>query len=375
MSSLFDSTVINGMVLKNRLVRSATWEGMCDPDGKPSKKLANYYRNLTNGGIGLLISGYAYIKPEGKQLPGKMGIYNDDFAGAYEKLVSSVHERGGKIAIQLVHAGGQALTENSGSIPLAPSAVKVAQYSSKPKELTITEIQEIVEAFGNAARRAKNYGFDAIQMHGAHGYLINQFMSPHTNIRTDEYGGSVENRSRFVLEVYQEIRKRVGPDYPVLIKMNCADHMEGGLEIEDGLTIAKKLSEMGIDSIEVSSGNAASEIKNGPLRMRINNPDKEAWNLAYAKKVKEIVRCPVMAVGGFRSFEVCEKAVESQKTDYVTMSRPIIREPDLPLRWKNGNRSPAKCISCNRCFQPGVEEGGIYCVADKNEKRKNIKTG
>jgi len=368
MATIFESTAINGLTIRNRLVRSATWEGMCDPDGRPTEKLCSFYRKLAEGGIGLLISGYTFIRPEGKQLPGKMGIHTDEFAKDYEKLVKTVHEAGGKIAVQIVHAGGQAIPDNSGHHPVAPSAVKAAHYSIKPLELSRKEIYEITEAFGEGARRAKEYGFDAVQLHGAHGYLINQFMSPHTNLRKDEYGGSVENRSRFATEVYRNVRGKVGNDYPVMIKMNCADNMEGGLTIEDGIFIAQKLSEAGMDAVEVSSGNSASGIKNGPLRMKINKPEKEAWNMEYARQVKAAVNCPVMVVGGFRSYDICEKVIALEAVDCVTMSRPLIREPDLASRWEKGDRSPARCISCNRCFQPGVEEGGIYCVVDKKEK-------
>ena len=368
MATIFESTAINGLTIRNRLVRSATWEGMCDPDGRPTDKLCSLYRKLTLGGIGLLISGYAFVRPEGRQLPCKMGIHTDDFAKDYEKLVKTVHDSGGKIAIQIVHAGGQAILDNSGEQPVAPSAVKAAHYSVEPRELSAKEIQEIIDAFGESAQRAKEYGFDAVQLHGAHGYLINQFMSPHTNLREDEYGGSIENRSRFVTEVYRKVRGKVGNDYPVMIKMNCADNMDGGLTIEDGVYIAQKLSEAGMDAIEVSSGNSASGVKNGPLRMKINRPEKEAWNMDYARQVKAAVKSPVMVVGGFRSYDLCENAVAQDAVDYVTMSRPLIREPDLASRWERGERSPARCISCNRCFQPGVEEGGIYCVVDKKEK-------
>lgn len=368
MATIFEQTNIKGLTIRNRLVRSATWEGMCGVDGRPTEKLCNLYRELAEGGIGLLISGYAFVRSEGKQLPGKMGIHTDDFAKDYEKLVKTVHDAGGKIAIQIVHAGGQAIPENSGRQAVAPSAVKVAHYSAEPIELSKKQIQEIITAFGEGARRANEYGFDAVQIHGAHGYLINQFMSPHTNLREDEYGGNVENRSRFATEVYQKVRDKVGNDYPVMIKMNCADNMDGGLEIEDGVYIAKKLYEAGMDAIEVSSGNSASGIKSGPLRMKINKPEKEAWNMDYARQIKAAVNCPVMVVGGFRSYDVCEKVIAQDGIDYITMSRPLIREPDLASRWEKGDKTPARCVSCNRCFQPGVEEGGIYCVADKKEK-------
>jgi 2,4-dienoyl-CoA reductase-like NADH-dependent reductase (Old Yellow Enzyme family) len=267
----------------------------------------------------------------------------------------------------LVHAGGQATTQSAGRQPLAPSAVQVDQFSEVPAELAKDEIGEISTAFGKGARRAKAWGFDAVQLHGAHGYLINQFLSPLTNRRTDEYGGTIENRSRFLLEVYQEVRDAVGADYPVLIKLNAADNLDGGLEIDDALFAAKKLSEVGIDAIEVSSGTQASGNKS-PVREKINKPEKEAYHLELASRMKEVVNCPVMVVGGFRSYEVADKALRDHGMDYIAISRPLIREPGLPNRWIQGDRSPAKCISCNSCFMPGFEEGGIYCVIEKKEK-------
>ncbi len=360
------------MNLRNRIVRSATWEGMCEPDGRPTKKLINFYRTLARGGVGLIMTGYAFVRPDGKQLPGKMGIHTDDFAEDYTTMTSAVHEAGGRIAIQLVHAGGQTDSGNAGRQPLAPSAVETGQFPEIPAELTPEEIQEIVAAFGEGARRARDWGFDAVQIHGAHGYLVNQFLSPLTNRRTDEYGGSIDNRARFLVEVYNAIRKKVGSDYPVLIKLNAADNLEGGLVIRDALFVARMLSELGIDAIEVSAGTPASGDES-PARMKINRPEKEAYHLSLAKQIKSVVSCPVMVVGGMRSHEVAEKAVAVEGMDYISMARPLIREPDLPNRWRDGDRSPATCISCNGCFMPGLKEGGIYCVVEKKEKEKKEK--
>jgi 2,4-dienoyl-CoA reductase-like NADH-dependent reductase (Old Yellow Enzyme family) len=202
---------------------------MCDQDGRPTAKLIKCYKNLSKGGVGLIISGYAFVRPEGKQIPGKMGIHSDDFAINYENLTNTVHDAGGKIAVQMVHAGGQTDSANAGRQPLAPSAVKVDQYPETPAVLSKDEISDIITAFGESARRAQAWGFDAVQLNGAHGYLINQFLSPLTNRRTDEYGGTIENRCRFLLNVYNRIREKVGADYPVLIKLNAADNVEGGL--------------------------------------------------------------------------------------------------------------------------------------------------
>ena len=356
------------MTLNNRLVRSATWEGMCDATGRPSQKLAQVYEKLAEGGVGLIITGYTFVRPEGKQLPGKMGIYTDDFATEMKTLSSAVHEKGGKICMQLVHAGGQTDAENAGRQPLAPSAVKTAQFPGIPAEMSQTDMDEIIEAFGASAARAKNYGFDAVQLHGAHGYLINQFLSPLTNQRTDAYGGNVENRCRFLLDVYRRVREKVGSDLPVMIKLNAADHVDGGLGLEDATHAAKALDSEGIDAIEVSSGTAASG-KQSPVRTKINRPEVEAYNLDLAKSIKSQVGCPIMVVGGFRSIEMVEKAL-GEGMDYVAMSRPFIREPGLVNRWQAGDRSAAKCISCNGCFGPGLKEGGIYCVAEKKERER-----
>jgi 2,4-dienoyl-CoA reductase-like NADH-dependent reductase (Old Yellow Enzyme family) len=369
MATLFDKTTIKGMTLRNRLVRSATWEGMCEQDGKPTGKVVKWYQNLAQGGVGLIISGYAFVRPEGKQLPGKMGIHTDSFAADFENLTRAVHDAGGKVAIQLVHSGGETDAKTAGQQPLAPSGVKVDQFPEMPAELTKDEISDIVTAFAEGARRAKAWGFDAVQLHGAHGFLINQFLSPLTNRRTDEYGGSMDNRCRFLLEVYRKVRETVGADYPVLIKLNAADHLDGGLEIDDAVYAAKKLSGAGIDTIEISTGTPASGEK-GPARGKINKPEREAYNLDLARRFKKEVGCPVMVVGGFRSYEVAEKAIRDDGMDYISMARPLIREPGLPNCWLQGDRSPAKCISCNSCFKPGLEEGGIYCVIEKKEREK-----
>jgi 2,4-dienoyl-CoA reductase-like NADH-dependent reductase (Old Yellow Enzyme family) len=373
MATLFEETTINGMTTRNKMVRSATWEGMCDQDGRPTDKLIDCYRNLAQGGIGLIISGFTFIQPDGKGMPGKMGIHSDGFASDYENLTRAVHEADGKIAVQLVHAGGQTNAGNAGRQPLAPSAIQVDQFQEMPAELTKDEIRDIVSAFGEGARRAKAWGFDAVQLHGAHGFLINQFLSPLTNRRTDEYGGDIENRGRFLLEVYQKVREAAGADYPVLIKLNAADNLDGGLELDDAIYAAKKLADAGIDAIEVSAGTPASGAEN-PAREKINKPEKEAYNLEFARRIKEAVTCPIIVVGGLRSYDVAEKTVREDGMDYIAMSRPLIREPGLANRWLQGERSPAKCISCNSCFTPGLEEGGIYCVIEKKEREKAAKT-
>jgi len=370
MKKIFEKTTINGMTLANRLVRSATWEGMCEADGRPTQKLADYYRELASGGVGLIITGYTFVRPDGRQNPGKMGIHTDDFADAFRRLTDAVHGEGGKICIQLVHAGGQTDSKHAGRRPLAPSAVKVSQFPEEPQEMSKADIEEIITAFGAAARRAKDYGFDAVQLHAAHGYLISQFLSPLTNQRTDSYGGPIENRCRFLSEVYHRVRSEAGADFPVLVKLNGSDNLEGGMNTTDAVFAARLLDSGKIDAIEVSGGTPASGDKS-PVRKKIDSPEQEAYNLGPATVIKKAVHCPVMAVGGFRTTGVINRALVEADMDYIALSRPLIREPGLPKRWQEGNHSNARCISCNGCFLPGLREGGIYCVVEKKEREKH----
>ena len=366
MSKIFDATQINGMALPNRLVRSATWEGMCEPDGRPTQKLAECYANLAKGRVGLIVSGYTFIRKDGRQYPGQMGICTDAFNVEMRNLTSAVHNQGGKICMQLVHAGGQTTAGIAGSRPVAPSSIAVAQFPEIPVELSHEDIAEFVALFCAGAARAREYGFDAVQLHASHGYLINQFLSPLTNRREDRYGGEIENRCRFLMEIYRGVRGAVGNDFPVLVKLNGADNLEGGLEPDDAVHAAKALDEAGIDAIEVSAGTPSSGDRS-PVRVGITSREQEAYNLPLAAMINKLVKCPVMTVGGIRSFEIADEIIRREEADYIAMSRPFIREPDLALRWQSGNLERARCISCNGCFKPGLKEGGIYCVVEKIE--------
>lgn len=367
MKTLFDPMNIGGMKVKNRLVRSATWEGMCDPDGRPTAKLADCYHSLAEGGVGLLITGYAFVLSEGRQSPCMIGMHTDAFIPELRTLAAAVHEKGGKICAQLVHTGGQTTSKIIGRQPYAPSAVKVAQFFETPAELTAQEIAGVVAAFGAAARRARDCGFDAVQLHAAHGYLINQFLSPLTNRRTDDYGGGIENRSRFLREVYLRVRADAGADFPVLVKLNGIDNLDGGLSAADALHAAAMLDREGVDAIEVSGGTPASG-PFGPVRVKIDRPDQEAYNAPLAAAIKSAVRCPVMSVGGFRSYDVAETVITRGEADFISLARPLIREPNLPKRWQSGDHGRATCISCNGCFKAGLK-GGIFCVKDDKSKK------
>ena len=358
---LFREGSIKGVRLKNRIVRSATWEGMCDGEGNPTDRLINLYRALCRGGVGLIITGYTYVRADGREMPGTMGMDSDDRIPALHRLTQAVHEEGGRIFCQLFHGGGRASVAVTGTRPLAPSAINGATTPDPPEAMGEQDIREIVAAFAWGAGRARKAGFDGIQLHGAHGYLINQFLSPLTNARRDAYGGSLENRMRFLREVCDAVRREVGPSWPVSIKLTAADNLPGGFTLEEAVTVARSLEAWGIDAIEVSSGTRESG-EEGPARVKIDSPEREAYNAPYARRIKAEVRVPIVVVGGFRSPEVCETVLGKEGADFIALSRPFIREPDLVRKWEADRSHRALCISCNGCFRPGITEGGIRCV-------------
>jgi 2,4-dienoyl-CoA reductase-like NADH-dependent reductase (Old Yellow Enzyme family) len=364
MSKLFETTEINGMKLSNRFVRSATWEGMAGDDGAVTPKLTQTMVDLAQGGVGLIITGHAYVSPEGQAGPWQLGIYKDELVDGLKSMCEKVHSAGGKIVAQLAHAGHAAI-ETTGHVPHVVSAFK-GLSKSPCHELTKDDIKKLVNAFGNAAGRAKEAGFEGVQIHSAHGYLLNQFLSPAYNLREDEYGGSIENRARVHLEVYNAIREVVGKQYPVLIKINSEDFMENGLTLEDSVAASRMLAHAGLDAIELSGGTPDSG-KLGPARVGINKEEKEAYFKEAAAVYKKEIDLPLILVGGMRSFSVAEKTISNGNADYISMCRPFIREPGLIKRWKSGDTSPAKCKSDNLCFGPAMEGKGIYCVTEEKE--------
>ena len=366
MSIMFEATRIGSLELANRFVRSATWEGMADKDGAMTPRLSNWNEDLARGGVGLIIASHAYISPEGQATPLQTGIYKDELIPGLKEMAARVHGRGGKIVQQLAHAGRYAREAMTGR-----PALMVSDWDGKQdmpgRVMTKEDIAGLVEKFGQAAARAKQAGFDGVQIHSGHGYLLSQFLSPAMNRRTDEYGGPMENRCRIHLEAYRAIRKAVGPDYPVLIKLNCSDFIENGLEPKDALYAAQALEKEGLDALELTGGILSSR-KLSPSRANINSPDKEAYFREEARIFKQNLTIPLILVGGMRSFDLAEQLVAQGVADYVSMSRPFIREPDLVNRWKSGDRSPAKCISDNLCFKPGRAGEGIRCVTKEREK-------
>ena len=369
MSKLFEPTEINGMTLKNRFVRSATWEGMASEDGACTPKLVDTIARLARGGVGMIITGHAYVTKQGQAGEWQLGIYEDGLVDGLLKMIDAVHQNGGRIVAQLAHSGLFADPLLTGYPPIAPSVI-TGITKHNVQEMSLSDIQNIVESFGLAAQRAQKAGFDGVQIHSAHGYLLSQFLSPFFNRRSDRYGGNIENRAIIHLEIIDAIRSYVGNDYPVLIKMNTRDFIEGGLELDDAVKAGKLLAQNRLDAIELSGGTGLSG-KLNPIRTGIRKESGEAYFKDAAVLFKEHIDIPIILVGGIRSFEVAERIVNSGIADYISMSRPFIREPDLVNRWKSGDRSKAACLSDSRCFVPARTGKGIYCVMEERERKKS----
>lgn len=346
---LFELFSFSGLELKNRLVRSATYEKRADEDGFVTESLIELYEELTRGGTGLIITGNALVHPSGRTITQMLCIHSDIYIQGLRKLTSAIHELDGLIAVQVVHGGRQSFPILlGGNAALAPSAVYDASTRIMPRAMTDTEIWGIIDSFGDAARRGRIAGFDAVQIHGAHGYLVSEFLSPYTNRRNDYWGGDEERRFHFLEEVYKAMRKEVGEDYPLLIKMNADDLIEGGLKVEEAVRIAVRLEEMGLDAVEVSGGMYESNLKTA--QPDILTPDKEAYFRNSGKAFKNKLHIPVILVGGMRSRTVMEDVLRKGEADLISLSRPLIREPDLPNKFREGKEA-ADCISCNDCME------------------------
>ena len=366
MSILFEPVELNGMTVANRFVRSATNDRCAEISGRVTDLLINVYGALAAGGTGLVVTGHAYVAWQGKASPTMLGAHSDDLIPGLKRLVEAVHGHDSKIMLQINHAGRQTASATIGETPSAPSAVYNPITKETPKAFTGEEIEALIEAYAAAAGRGVSAGFDAVQIHAAHGYLISQFISPHTNRREDPWGGSPENRMRFLQEVYGRIRKTVGDDYPVMVKLNSEDFIEGGLTVAGAAQIAGVLSRKGIDAIEISGGMQESPVSG--IRMDILEEDDEAYFLPNARKFKEVMSVPLILVGGLRSPGLMERLLEKKEVDMVALCRPLIREPDLVNKWKQGARQKAACISCGGCQKYPDEP--VRCILLKESAGK-----
>ncbi|MCI9509496.1 MAG: FAD-dependent oxidoreductase [Angelakisella sp.] len=352
MSKLFPHVFAPGKIgtltLKNRVVKAPQSSGMSNMDGTVSERLVRYYRDQAAGGAGLIVVEYAYVDDIGaKSAHCHLGISNNEHIPGLAWLAENIKEMGAAAGIQIEHCGRQKFL---GTQPIcAPSATPWPklwdQYGvqSVPHVLTIEEIQDIVHAFGDSALRAKEAGFELVEIHGAHGYLLTNFFSPHTNHRTDLYGGSLENRMRIYVEIVRDVRKKVGPDFPVTIRLSGTDYEPDGFPIEDTIAMAKVLEREGIDAFHISGGDHHTMIHQvSPMAMSV------CHNTWAAETIKKVVSVPVIASGSITLPEYAEEIIASGKGDFVGLGRPLWADPEWPNKAAADHPEDIRpCIRCN----------------------------
>ena len=389
MSRMFDSMKIGKMEVSNRFVRSATCENMANDKGFVTDDMIKMYKTLAKGEIGLIILGYLYFHPFGRAFKYQTGIYSDDHISGIKAVVDTIHKENGNVVAQLAHAGPQTYPQTIGTRPLGPSKKVINPFTfSKPKEMRESEIQESITHFGEAAERAVKAGVDAIQIHGAHGYLINQFLSPYFNRRTDKWGGSDENRFRYLKEIFLQIESVIPKEIPLLIKLNAHDHTQKeGITPSLATKYAEWLVDLGISAIEISGGTShyspfdvvrgeipseelvqwlpegiRDSAKNMFKEMQGKYNFQEAYNLELAKSIKPIIgKTPLILVGGLRTLSCMEDIIENGYADLISMCRPFIREPLLVKQIKEGRKDRSACSSCNRCVAALPNDFPVRC--------------
>lgn len=370
---LFDPIRIGFLNLKNRIVRSATYDGGADAEGHVTEWQQMLYGTLAKGGVGLIVSGMASVHGSGR-ISAYQNIASQDSAiDGLSRLARAVHAYDAALVLQIAHSGREAHVYQGylGGQAVAPSQLaEDSMFTHAHRELDSGEIEDIVRAFGSAAVRAKAAGLDGVQIHGAHAYLVSQFLSPHTNRRQDRWGGSLEARFQFLADIYGAIRTAVGPDYLVCIKLGVADGFDGGLTFEEGRTVARWCSELGFNTIEISQGLRGKGYNHTEFRTKINNAKREAYFQEWTRQIKAEVSVPVWMVGGLRSLGVVRDVLVDGDADLAALSRPLIREPDLVERWQRGETATSRCISCNQCLEGLYKGKRLQCFVEVAEKKK-----
>ncbi|MFX0104619.1 MAG: NADH:flavin oxidoreductase [Candidatus Hodarchaeota archaeon] len=376
LKTLFSPKKIGNVQIKNRIVRSATYLGSTEKYGYVGEKLINIYSELARGGTGLIISSFIAVDPSGTASPYQMCLYDDSFIEGQKKLVDSVHDNVDvKIAAQIAHMGHQG---NHPKYPtVAPSPISSKYTGLTPKELTTEEVYKFIKIFIDAGKRVYECGYDMVQLHAAHGYFLSNFISPYTNKRNDEFGGSTQKRSKILIDIYNGLRDELGKFFPITLKLQTQDFIPNGLTFDEGVELAKILSETGFDAIEPSGGGTETQAltrQTFPSK-RIKSPQEENYFLPVVKAIKPYMKkSALILMGGIKNPLFAEQVLKDKIADFIAMCRPLIYEPNLPNRWKSGDLSPAKCISCNACFM-SMGIGPVYCVTKKSleDRKKKVK--
>lgn len=381
---LFEPIALRGVTVPNRIVKSAMAEGQADRDGRPTAALLRSYTRWASGGVGLAITGMAFVRAEHSFTDREIGLHDDSMVGPLAELTSTFKKHGqGRIVAQICHAPPQLPRAKARRLgQTAPSSGLSRTNLLWSRALTERELWTLIYDFGAAARRARAAGFDGVELHAAHGYLLSRTLSPRFNRRRDQFGGSFERRLTFLREVVRATREGLGDELPLLVKLNVHDGVPGGLEVEEGIEIARRLSDWGVDAIEVSAGvgdvglgcypnRGEIPIELGKHFLRQELPFlgplasalgpylrheargirfEEGYFAELAKRVADAVKIPVIAVGGIRSRTFAERLLRDSRVAMVSLARPLVRQPALPRHWREGKSDVAQCASCNRCF-------------------------
>jgi 2,4-dienoyl-CoA reductase-like NADH-dependent reductase (Old Yellow Enzyme family)/NADPH-dependent 2,4-dienoyl-CoA reductase/sulfur reductase-like enzyme len=351
---------LKNIELRNRIVMAPMLSRLCDPGGIVTPKLIDYYAERAKGGAGLIIVEYCYIdEKESKANPGQLGVHDDQLLAGLGDLAEAIQEWGAKAILQICHAGRSTSAKYMGRQPIAPSAVP-SQAGEMPREMTFAEIQATIESFAEAARRAKTAGFDGVELHGTHGYLMAQFLSPYTNRRTDQYG---RDRGFFALETLARVRSRVGGEYLVGYRMSGEEFVEGGVTLRETKAFAKRLEEGGIDYIHVSAGiPETGQYSITPMYL------PRGFLLPLAEGIKSAVTVPVMAVGALHDPDLAEQALQKNQADLIVMGRALIADPELPQKIQSGQLENIRtCLRCNEGCSSRVRENKTQRCAINSE--------
>ena len=360
---LFSRGTIGTLDLPNRLVRAGTSESMAGVDGEVTEELASLYQRLAGNRVGLIVTGHLFCHPRGRYAVGQTGIHSDDLLPGLRHLVDVVHGSGGRIFAQLAHAGSQSRVP--GNRPLAPSPIPNPLTGASVEAASEPDIAEAIDSFRLAAGRAVAARFDGVHIHGANGYLISEFASAVTNRRDDEWGGSETARDRFPLAVVQAVRDAVPADYPVTMKMGLVDAMPGGVDLAESTRRAAVLVAAGVDAIEVSCGLMQAPTDSAATYVAVDRarafqdllfhrllagPTPEAYFRQWAEALRERVSTTIILVGGIRTTAVMRQVLSDGAADFIALSRPLIREPDLVAQIEAGREGRVACTSCNLCL-------------------------
>jgi 2,4-dienoyl-CoA reductase-like NADH-dependent reductase (Old Yellow Enzyme family)/thioredoxin reductase len=371
LQNLFSSIMIKTMELPNRAVMPPMGTNLGNADGTVSEANLAYLKRRARGGPGLIITEISAVHPSGVAINSELGAYDDRFIPGLKKLADVAHAAGCKVALQLHHAGRESLYLLKEGKAIAPSPIRSLVFGLTPREITRDEIQEIIAAFGAAAFRARQAGFDAVEVHGAHGYLLTQFLSSLCNQREDEYGGNLSNRSRFMIEILQEVRRRVGSDFPISLRISTEECIKGGYSVEDMQSILPNLVKAGADLIHASLGTHGSPggITSAPAEY------EPGFNVWRAKKVKEVVDVPVIAVGRFSDLTLADEVIGRGEADLIAFGRQFLADPDFLVKTREGRpQEIRKCIACNQgCIERLIlGEGKIRCAINPETGQETI---